>query len=139
MLDGEDLAERVGAATKNAPVRLGIDCIGGKATDRIASCLELGATLVVYGAMSGGLTAIAPGTIVFKDLRVRGSTLSKSASKHPSPTRSTSSIVRFGRTFRQWQLGRTKSPPSFGLPISGDAVRRASQSGIDGKVIVTFN
>lgn len=52
LLDGPDLADRVGAATSGAAIRLGIDAVAGSATRRIAECLSVEAQLVCYGAMS---------------------------------------------------------------------------------------
>ncbi len=53
ILDGPDLAARVSAATGGAPVKLGIDAVGGAATQRIAECLAPDTNLVSYGSMSG--------------------------------------------------------------------------------------
>lgn len=53
LVDGDDLAARVRAATGDAPLRLGIDAVAGAATQRIARCLAPGAPLVTYGALSG--------------------------------------------------------------------------------------
>jgi NADPH:quinone reductase-like Zn-dependent oxidoreductase len=135
--DGEDLAEHIAAATKNAPVRLGIDSVGGRATNRIASCLEPGGTLVIYGAMSGELAAIAPGTIVFKDLRVRGLWLSK---RLQSASRDAIDVLYRGLDELSVS-GRlvAKIDSVFRADDIRNAVQRASQPGIDGKVIVTFN
>ena len=49
LVDGEGRADRVKEATGGAAIRLGIDAIGGAATDRLAQCLSEGGTLVNYG------------------------------------------------------------------------------------------
>jgi len=72
LVDGQDLAERVKAATGDAQIKLGIDAIGGAATNRIGDTLTEGATLVNYGAMSGEPCMLHPTNIVFKDITVRG-------------------------------------------------------------------
>ncbi len=134
--DGDDLPERVAAATQNAAILLGLDCIGGLATDRTSSCLSPGATLVVYGAMSGEPTTIAPGTIVFKDVRVRGFWLSKYLLNAPR-----AGIDALYRELDELSIsGRlvTKIDSVFRADEIRSAVRRASRSGIDGKVIVSF-
>jgi mitochondrial enoyl-[acyl-carrier protein] reductase / trans-2-enoyl-CoA reductase len=51
--DGPDLAERAAAAAGGAPIRLGIDAIGGEAGRRIGDCLADGGVVVSYGALSG--------------------------------------------------------------------------------------
>jgi mitochondrial enoyl-[acyl-carrier protein] reductase / trans-2-enoyl-CoA reductase len=53
LLDGPDLAERVLQATGGVTPRLGLDCVAGAATHRLAQCLAPGSTVVCYGAMSG--------------------------------------------------------------------------------------
>jgi NADPH:quinone reductase-like Zn-dependent oxidoreductase len=53
LVDGESLADRVKEATGGAAIRLGIDAVGGAATDRLAQCLSQDGTLINYGIMSG--------------------------------------------------------------------------------------
>ena len=77
LVDGDDLAERVKAATDGAAIMLGIDAVGGAATDRLGAALGEGATLVNYGALSGEPCLLAPTVIIFKDITVRGFWLAK--------------------------------------------------------------
>ncbi len=72
LVDGPDLDTRVAEATDKAKIRLGFDCIGGSATDRIARSLAIGGTVVNYGALSGEACKIAPGSFVFRDVTLRG-------------------------------------------------------------------
>lgn len=72
LVDGPDLATRVEEATGTAKIRLGLDCVGGSATDRIARSLAIGGTVVNYGALSGEACKIAPGSFVFRDVTLRG-------------------------------------------------------------------
>ncbi|WP_411282217.1 zinc-dependent alcohol dehydrogenase family protein [Gemmatimonas sp.] len=72
LVDGPDLDMRVAEATDKAKIRLGFDCIGGSATDRIARTLAIGGTVVNYGALSGEACKIAPGSFVFRDVTLRG-------------------------------------------------------------------
>jgi mitochondrial enoyl-[acyl-carrier protein] reductase / trans-2-enoyl-CoA reductase len=51
--DGPDLAERASASAGGAPIRLGIDAVGGEAGRRIGDCLADGGVVVSYGALSG--------------------------------------------------------------------------------------
>jgi len=137
LLDGDDLPGRVAEQVENAPILLGMDCVGGTATDRIASCLGQGATLVVYGAMSGQTAAIGPGTIVFNDLRIRGFWLTRylsNASRDTTETfyRRLDDLSASGRLL-------TKIDSVFRADDIKSAVRRACQAGLDGKVIVRFN
>ena len=64
--------KRAKEATGGAAIRLGIDAIGGAATDRLASCLAEGGTLVNYGMMSGESCVVSPSSFVFRDITLRG-------------------------------------------------------------------
>lgn len=72
LVDNEDLHQRVREITDKAPIKLGIDAVGGAATEHIARCLSEGATLVNYGAMSGEPCHISPATFIFKDIALKG-------------------------------------------------------------------
>jgi mitochondrial enoyl-[acyl-carrier protein] reductase / trans-2-enoyl-CoA reductase len=87
LLDGEDLALRVGDVTDGAQIRLGIDAVGGAATGRLAECLCESATLVNYGRMSGEPCAIQPDALVFRDLTVRGFWLARWSRRAPEDRR----------------------------------------------------
>lgn len=77
LVDGEDLPKRVRAIAGEAPIRLGIDCVGGVATENLARCLAEGGVLVNYGAMSGERCMISPRYFVFRDITLRGFWLSQ--------------------------------------------------------------
>jgi len=72
LVDGEDLRKRVKEATGGAAIKLGIDAVGGAATDRLASCLAMGSTVVNYGAMSGEPCHISPRSFIFNDITLKG-------------------------------------------------------------------
>ncbi|MGH7100568.1 MAG: zinc-binding dehydrogenase, partial [Stellaceae bacterium] len=52
--DGPDLAQRAEAAASGAPIRLGIDAVGGDACARLGDCLAAGGVVVNYGGQGGG-------------------------------------------------------------------------------------
>jgi NADPH:quinone reductase-like Zn-dependent oxidoreductase len=72
LVDGDDLAERVKAATGGAAIKLGIDAVGGSATMRLAATLAEGATVVNYGALSGEPCVLSPRELVFRDVTLKG-------------------------------------------------------------------
>lgn len=72
LVDGDDLAERVQAATGGAAIKLGIDAVGGSATMRLAASLAEGATIVNYGALSGEPCVVSPRELVFRDIALKG-------------------------------------------------------------------
>ena len=53
IVDGDDLAARVAKATGDAPIKLGVEAIGGAATGRIVDSVATDGTVVHYGSMSG--------------------------------------------------------------------------------------
>lgn len=77
LVDGDDIYKRAKEATGGAAIRLGIDAVGGAATDRLASCLAEGGTLVNYGMMSGEPCQLSPRYFVFKDVTMKGFWLAK--------------------------------------------------------------
>ncbi|MCK7593773.1 zinc-dependent alcohol dehydrogenase family protein [Pseudomarimonas salicorniae] len=77
LIDGDDLPKQARAITGDAPVKLGIDCVGGVSTENLARCLSEGATLLNYGAMSGERCMISPRYFVFRDITLRGFWLSQ--------------------------------------------------------------
>jgi len=72
VVEGDDLAARVAAATGGARIRLALDAIGGNATMALAGCLARGATVVNYGLLSGKACKLSPEHTIFKDIRLRG-------------------------------------------------------------------
>ncbi len=72
LVDGDDLAERVKAATGGAAIKLGIDAVGGSATMRLAATLAEGASIVNYGALSGEPCTVSPRELVFRDVTLKG-------------------------------------------------------------------
>lgn len=72
LVDGPDLHKRVREATGGADIHLGIDAVGGAATDRIANCVAEGGVVVNYGMMSGEPCQVSPANIVFRDIALKG-------------------------------------------------------------------
>lgn len=76
LVDGPDLGKRVRAATGGADIRLGIDAVGGDATEHLADCLAKGGQLVNYGAMGGEACHLSPKSLIFRGITLRGFWLS---------------------------------------------------------------
>lgn len=85
LVDGDDLAERVKAATGGAAIKLGIDAVGDKATMRMAASLAEGATIVNYGALSGEPCVVSPRELVFRDVSLKGFWLARWFRTTPQP------------------------------------------------------
>ena len=135
LVDGDSLARRVREATGGAAIRLGIDAVGGTATDRLASCLAEGATLVNYGLMSGEPCQISPKSFVFNDITVRGFWLAKwfrTASRDAQ-------TALYGELTRLIATGQLRAPvhATYRVDQIKEAVAAASQGERDGKILIT--
>lgn len=68
-------AEGLRAALRDSGLRtpvLGLDGVGGAAATAVARALDVGGTLVTYGAMSHEPVCVPSSTLIFRDLRIRG-------------------------------------------------------------------
>src|SRR5213079_297964 len=77
LIDGENLRDEVKEATGGAPIRLGLNAVGGESALRLMNCLAASGTLVTFGAMSLQPLKIPNGLLIFKDLRFRGIWINK--------------------------------------------------------------
>lgn len=72
LVDGPDLPERIASATGHAAIALGLDGVGGDATQNLLSSVSLYGTVVVWSGMSGApFTASGP-RLLFFDQTIRG-------------------------------------------------------------------
>lgn len=137
LVDGPDLAKRVAAATDKAKIKLGIDAVGGSATEHIALSVAVGGTVVNYGAMSGEPCTISPGAFVFRDITLRGFWLAlwfRTATVEKQQ-------VLFATLTQRIAAGdmSTKIAATFALDQIKDAVAAAAAGERDGKIVVTPN
>ena len=75
VLDGPDLAAQVSIIAAGRPVRGALDAVAGEATGRLATCVSVGATLIVYGHLSGQPCTVASTLLTTKSLTMAGFTL----------------------------------------------------------------
>jgi trans-2-enoyl-CoA reductase len=137
LIDGEALRENVKEATGGAPIRLGLNAVGGESALRLMNCLTPGATLVTYGAMSLQPLKIPNGLLIFKDLRFRGIWINKWYDNASSSER----METFRAIFDMAKRGllRTKVEKTYSLGEIQEAVERAAQPKRKGKIIFEFN
>ena len=72
VVDGPGLAERVSKETGGAPIRLGIDAVGGPTIGRLTDCVAEGGTVVNYGLLSGKPCEVDAFHFVFRDITLTG-------------------------------------------------------------------
>ena len=135
-VDGENLREEVKNAMNDAPVRLGLNAVGGESALRLANCLAPGSTMVTLGAMSLQPLKIPNGLLIFKDLRFRGIWINKWYDNATMAER----IDAFRPLFEMAKRGllRTKVEKSYPLSEVKAAVMHAAQGKRSGKIIFEF-
>lgn len=137
LVDGEDLAERVSRETGAAPIRLGVEAVGGAATGRLANCLASDATLVHYGSMSGQNPDVDRSNFIYRGVRLTGFMLGRFLAK-----RSAGQIREiYARLALQVVEGRLSAPVDTVYPIDKikDALAHADRGGRNGKILVSPN
>jgi mitochondrial enoyl-[acyl-carrier protein] reductase / trans-2-enoyl-CoA reductase len=136
LVDGEHLRHEVKDATSGAPIRLGLNAVGGDSALRLANCLAPGSTLVTFGAMSLQPLKIPNGLLIFKDLRFRGIWINKWYDNATPSQR----MEAFQALFKMAKRGllKTKVEKSYPLSEAKAAVTRAAQGERSGKIIFEF-
>ncbi len=83
------------------PIKLGLNCVGGKNATALAKLLSPDAHMVTYGAMSKQPTLLPTGLLIFKNITFRGFWVSRWSDRHPTEKRQTVEdvlrMVREGR------------------------------------------
>lgn len=137
LIDGDDLAERVKNATGGATIRLGIDAVGGMATERLAQALAAGGTVVNYGAMGGEACTISPASLIFRGIALRGFWLAWWFRQATPQARA----ALFGELAALIADGRLSArvQATYGIDDIRDAVAAAASGERDGKIVVLPN
>src|SRR4051812_33144435 len=136
LVDGENLREQVKSATDGAPIRLGLNSVGGDSALRVANCLAPGGTLVSFGAMSLQPLKIPTGLLIFKDLRFRGIWINKWYDK-ATPSERTETFRPLFDMARRGLL-KTKVERAYPLSEVKAAVAHAARGKRSGKIIFEF-
>lgn len=135
LVDGPDLALRVARECGDAPIRLGLDAIGGQASGRVADCVASDATVVLYGSMSGEDPKIARNNFVYRGVKVTGFMLGRFMAR-----RSAQQIRDiYADLAAQVMSGELNAPVDTVYPIDRikDALAHADKGGRNGKILVS--
>jgi mitochondrial enoyl-[acyl-carrier protein] reductase / trans-2-enoyl-CoA reductase len=136
LVDSENLREEVKNATGGAPIRLGLNAVGGDSALRLANCLAPESTLVTFGAMSLQPLKIPNGLLIFKDLRFRGIWINKWYDNATMQERMDAFRPLFEMAKRD--LLKTKVEKAYPLSEAKAAVAHAAQGKRSGKIIFEF-
>src|SRR5881398_2947724 len=136
LVDSEKLRDEVKAATSGAPIRLGLNSVGGDSALRLANCLAFGGTLVSFGAMSLQPLKIPTGLFIFKDLRFRGIWINKWYDDATMQER----LETFRHLFEMAKRGllKTKVEKAYTIDNAKAALEHAAQPKRSGKIIFEF-
>jgi len=135
LVDGDDLAARVQAATGNAAIKLGIDAVGSTATLRLAESLAEGATVVNYGALSGEPCVLSPREVVFRDINLKGFWLARWYRLAPPAKQQ----ALLGELAGLIVAGKLSTPIQATYDVSQikQAIAAAAAGGRQGKILIT--
>jgi mitochondrial enoyl-[acyl-carrier protein] reductase / trans-2-enoyl-CoA reductase len=133
LLDDDELREAAAAATRGAPIRLGLNAVGGESALRLAKIVAPEATIVTYGAMSLKPLTLPNGLLIFKNLRFTGFWVNKwyeNATPEERAETFQSLFALAKRGLLQAQIER-----SYPLKDVQAAVERAGEGERSGKII----
>ncbi|WP_224372692.1 zinc-dependent alcohol dehydrogenase family protein [Hyalangium versicolor] len=133
--DGDDLDQRVREATGGAPVKLGIDAVGGSGTLRLADAISEGGTVVNYGIMSGKAPLISPAALIFRNVTLRGFWLALWMRTAPREAQA-ALMAKLAKQVAEGTL-RAAVDATFPLENVREALARSLEGGRDGKVLLT--
>ncbi len=139
LVDGDDLHERVLQATGGTYAKLGVDAVNGMATARIASCVEEGSTVLIYGMLTGEPCMLPPDVSFLRDVRLQGFyTIRQYAKRTPEDVHKI--YEELLKLFSEGHL-TAKIAATYNLDQVGDAVVHAGRRGAEreGKVILTMD
>jgi mitochondrial enoyl-[acyl-carrier protein] reductase / trans-2-enoyl-CoA reductase len=136
LVDDENVRDAVKSATGGAPIRLGLNAVGGESALRVANTLAPDGTVVTYGAMSLQPLKIPNGLLIFKNLNFRGIWINKwydnaSAAERKEAFDPIFDMVRRG-------LLQSRVEKRYAIKDAKDAVTRAMQSQRNGKIVFDF-
>ncbi|WP_062520210.1 zinc-binding dehydrogenase [Demequina silvatica] len=132
--DTDGWQERVLEITGGAPLKVGVESVGGPAASDVMSQLAENGTLVVFGAMASPTMEIGSGDVIFKQATVRGFWGSKVSAAMPAEDRSR--LMR--ELFARLSDGTITLPveATFSFGEIADAVKAHFTPGRAGKVML---
>ena len=127
LLDTPDLRDRVAAVTQSSPVKLALDAVGGAATARLANCLDDGATIVNYSAMSGEPCQMPSDLLGARGIRLCGIHPARQLARH-KPEERKALYARFGEMLATGRL-RGRLGATYALEDAVEAIRHVLRDG----------
>lgn len=136
--DGESIEERVQAITGRHGVRYAVDAVGGGETSAaVVRALAPGGRMLVYGVLAGEPLRLDPNELMLGQKSVEGFWMTE-WSLALSPWKIVPLFRRIGRLFRAGVF-HSEVEASYGLDEVRAAVRRAGESGRQGKILLRMD
>ncbi|MBA3607089.1 MAG: zinc-binding dehydrogenase, partial [Chthoniobacterales bacterium] len=133
LLDNEEMRAAVAEATEGAPIRLGLNQVGGESALRMAKVVAAEATIVTIGAMSLRPLTMPNGLLIFKNLHFTGFWVNKWYEQASAQARRETFAPLIDLARRG--LLETKMERAYSLGEFREAVVRAGEGGREGKII----
>lgn len=134
LVEGKDLKDRVSEATGGGRIRLGVDAIGGTATERLARSVVNGGTVVNYGLLSGENCQFSGVSLVFRDLTLKGFWL-VNWFRDASVEQQGAVFAELGQMIAEGSLS-ARVQASYPIDQVKKAVAVAAAAGRDGKILI---
>jgi mitochondrial enoyl-[acyl-carrier protein] reductase / trans-2-enoyl-CoA reductase len=133
LLDDDKLRGAAEEATGGAPIRLGLNAVGGESALRMAKIVAPEATIVTFGAMSLQPLRVPNGLLIFKNLHFTGFWVNKWYEQASAEARRATFAPLIDLTRRG--LLETRVEHAYSLGDFAEAVARAGQGKRAGKII----
>jgi len=133
----ESIRDRVKELTNGEGAWAAIDAVGGEAGSEVARSLRVGATMLVLAGLSGEPLTIGAGTLLFKQLNLRGFWLHHWKSSFDATSEKVEAIAK--ELFELMAAGKLAMPVEavYDLEEFQAALAHAAQQGKTGKVLLT--
>jgi trans-2-enoyl-CoA reductase len=133
--DPVSLQQLVRSAAPDISLGVGMDAIGGSATNALATCLAPGGRVLNYGLLSGAPCQIDPSHLIFRGITLAGFWLPTWFRK-ASPENVTALYSELLDLIRDGTV-HTPVEATYALRSIKDAVRHAAREGRGGKILLS--
>ena len=136
--DGQDpdlLKEGVRKITNGEPIVLGLDAIGGRASQALAASLSQKGRLVLFGLLSGKPSCVSPHDLIFRSIEVQGFWLANWFS-NPSNRHLAKTIYPSLTELADQNVLRMAVEKVYELSDAVEAILHSAQAGRKGKVLL---
>ncbi|WP_080792282.1 zinc-binding dehydrogenase [Corynebacterium pacaense] len=134
--DSEGWREKVARITGGAPIKAGVDSVGGASSNDVLSLLTQDGTLVAFGAMGSPTMELSSGSIIFNNITVKGFWGSRISREMDAAKKG----ALFGELMQRIVAGELTLPVAgiFDADDVVDAVDASFTPGRVGKILLKF-